>query len=127
MKRISVAEERAGRNFQTPDSRISSLTITVSAREAWSLVRVLGPIGLQNGDGSFTRLFAAMATCQSHLLRAPNGKSVGVIAALQVLQAAINDHLFACRDVELPGQKTRPARGAGFRPGPLKRGRGEFP
>jgi len=102
-RRLTVEEAQAGKNFKTDEASLAALTVTMSLRQVFTLLRVLGPIGLQNGDGSYSRLFAAMHICQRHLLRAPNGKSVGVVAALQVLQVAINDQLWTCRDVGGPG------------------------
>ncbi len=99
MRRLTGVEISGRRNFLTDDSYTARLTLTLSMREAFSLVRVLGPIGLKNGDCSFTRLFAAMHVCQRALLRARGGRSTEVIAALQVLQVAVNDHLWMCRDV----------------------------
>jgi hypothetical protein len=130
-KNLTVAEFTAGRNFATDDAAAATVTITISLRQAFSLVRVLGPIGLQNGDGSFTRLFAAMHICQRQLLRARDGKSLGVVAALQVLQAAINDHLWHCRDVADPPaaipRQPRGARRASRLKPRVERGVADFP
>jgi hypothetical protein len=117
VKKLTVEGAREGKNFKTDEAVMSALTVTLSVRQVFTLLRVLGPIGLQNGDGSYSRLFAAMHVCQRHLLRAPNGKSLGVVAALQVLQVAINDQLWTCRDVHGPGF------GFSAEPAPVRRGR----
>jgi hypothetical protein len=92
---------QGGAHFRTPAADQTMQTITMSVREALALVRVTGPVSAQQGSGSSARLMTALHVLHAALLRAPleNGRGMGVVAAMQVVQVAISDHMYACSDL----------------------------
>jgi hypothetical protein len=116
LQRMEILTIAAGEaRWETPDARRNIQTrrganVTMTMAEAMQLISICGPAGLITGANKpMTRLLTSMYLLHEELRRTfPEGKSLGVVAALQVLQAAINDQLFECRGIGTPERAPMP-------------------
>jgi hypothetical protein len=97
VKGLTCDEVRQRQAFTTEEAVSADLTVTMSVRQAIALVRVTGPVGDLNGSGPTARLLCAMQIAVRHICRSPERWGTGVLGALLVLQAALNDCLAYCR------------------------------
>lgn len=82
--------------WSTADGLVQRLTITLSMREAISLVRVVGPmndrrdLSLIASGGPVARLLAAIHVIRQAVMRQPGG-GLAVLSAIVVLRVALDE------------------------------------